>query len=93
MDTLKDRIRKRAYQLWEEAGRSGHPDDHWLQAERELNADSPDPRGATVEDAPPAEAVAAVEAINSDQSGDEQKRRESAPPKPARRPTRSKTNG
>ena len=50
MNTLEDRIRRRAYQLWEEAGRSGHPDDHWLQAERELASGSPDPRGATVED-------------------------------------------
>ena len=93
MNTLEDRIRRRAYQLWEEAGRSGHPDDHWLQAERELASDSPDPRGATVENAAPAEAVAAVEAIDSDQSGVKRKARESAPSKPQRTAARSKTTG
>ena len=93
MNTLEDRIRRRAYQLWEEAGRSGQPDDHWLQAERELASGSPDPRGATVEDAAPTEAVAAVEAIDSDQSRVKRKGRESAPSKPQRPPARSKTTG
>jgi hypothetical protein len=96
MNTLEDRIRKRAYQLWEKAGRSGHPDDHWLQAERELASNSPDPRGATVEDAAPAEAVAAVEAIDSDPSGVKQKGRKPSPPKPPkprRRPVSPKTTG
>ena len=33
----KERIRVRAHQLWEEAGRvHGHDVDHWLQAEREM---------------------------------------------------------
>jgi Protein of unknown function (DUF2934) len=93
MNTLEDRIRRRAYQLWEQAGRSGHPDDHWLQAERELASGSPDPRGATVEDAAPTEAVAAVEAIDSDLSRGKRKGRESAPPKPQRPAARSKTTG
>ena len=34
----EDRIRKRAYQLWQQEGSpEGRPDDHWLQAEREID--------------------------------------------------------
>ncbi|MFC6447516.1 DUF2934 domain-containing protein [Shinella zoogloeoides] len=34
----EDRIRKRAYQLWQQEGSpQGRPDDHWLQAEREID--------------------------------------------------------
>ena len=33
----KEKIRIRAHQLWEQAGRPhGHDVDHWLQAEREM---------------------------------------------------------
>jgi hypothetical protein len=31
----EERIRARAYELWEGAGRSGDPQEHWLRAERE----------------------------------------------------------
>jgi hypothetical protein len=31
-----ERIRERAYQIWEGNGREGNPDEHWLQAEREV---------------------------------------------------------
>ncbi len=34
-DAQTNRIRQRAYELWEQNGRSGNPEDHWLQAERE----------------------------------------------------------
>lgn len=33
---LIERIRERAYQIWEGNGRDGNPDEHWLQAEREV---------------------------------------------------------
>jgi Protein of unknown function (DUF2934) len=29
-------IRRRAYELWEESGRKGDPDEHWFEAERQL---------------------------------------------------------
>ena len=36
-EEVSDRIRKRAHQLWEEAGRPNGSDvEHWLQAEKEL---------------------------------------------------------
>ena len=36
-EEVSDRIRKRAHQLWEEAGRpDGSHLEHWLQAEKEL---------------------------------------------------------
>jgi hypothetical protein len=31
----EERIRARAYELWEQDGRSGDPQEHWLRAERE----------------------------------------------------------
>ena len=33
---LIERIRERAYQIWEGNGREGNPEDHWLAAEREI---------------------------------------------------------
>lgn len=36
-DDMADRIRGRAYSIWEEEGRpDGRDGDHWLQAEREI---------------------------------------------------------
>ena len=35
-----DRLARRAYEIWEQAGRpEGRALDHWMQAERELSAD------------------------------------------------------
>jgi hypothetical protein len=34
----EDRIRTRAHHIWEEGGRTGSPEDHWYQAEREIDA-------------------------------------------------------
>ena len=44
MDSDKtDRISRRAYELWEAAGRQhGQHDDHWLAAERELDTPASD---------------------------------------------------
>ncbi len=70
MDNRDDRIRVRAYEIWERQGRTGSPDDHWFGAERELKDNeeltetSPDRSEATVEEAPPVEAVEAVEAAS-----------------------------
>ena len=37
----EDRVRQRAYELWEQHGRSeGHEAEFWLQAERELNGEA-----------------------------------------------------
>ncbi len=33
----EERIRQRAHEIWESEGCSGDPQDHWLQAERELS--------------------------------------------------------
>ena len=61
MDTLEDRIRRRAYELWEQGGRTGDPEDHWMRAERELSVH--EASAATVDEANPADAVAAEEAV------------------------------
>jgi Protein of unknown function (DUF2934) len=38
-DDLHERVRRRAYELWESEGRpAGREYDHWLQAEREVVA-------------------------------------------------------
>jgi Protein of unknown function (DUF2934) len=37
-DEREDRIRQRAYELWQQEGTpDGKPDDHWYQAEREID--------------------------------------------------------
>src|SRR3712207_8369354 len=35
-----ERIRQRAYEIWEREGRTGNPEDHWFRAERELDRKS-----------------------------------------------------
>jgi hypothetical protein len=68
MGSREDKIRVRAYEIWERQGRTGDPQDHWLEAERDLTvgedarAASEDRPEATVEDASPVEAVEALEA-------------------------------
>ncbi len=64
-DDREDRIRKRAYDLWERDGApEGHQHAHWQQAEREIDAEaaqspagSQDPQGDTA--AKPAKPVRA----------------------------------
>ncbi len=70
----EESIRQRAYEIWEREGRAGDPHDHWYMAERELNSGQSQPSFATVENAPPAVAAEAVEAVS-----------EQPPPKKARR--------
>ncbi|MXQ14807.1 DUF2934 domain-containing protein [Microvirga makkahensis] len=36
-NSSEERIRHRAYEIWEREGRSGDPQDHWHRAERELD--------------------------------------------------------
>ena len=36
MPTNEDKIRQRAYKLWERSGKAGSEMDYWLQAENEL---------------------------------------------------------
>ena len=43
MDISKDRIRERAYEIWDGAGRPGDQAvEHWLQAEREFGIEPVD---------------------------------------------------
>jgi hypothetical protein len=46
MSGLEDKIRQRAYQLWEQSGKTdGSKMDFWLQAEREIATEtSPKPQ-------------------------------------------------
>jgi hypothetical protein len=47
----EERVRQRAHEIWEEAGRpDGQHDAHWEQACREIEAESDEPSG--VVDAP-----------------------------------------
>ncbi|MXQ14220.1 DUF2934 domain-containing protein [Microvirga makkahensis] len=54
-----ERIRQRAYEIWENEGRTGNPEDHWFRAERELADQGQERSDATVENALPAAAVEA----------------------------------
>jgi hypothetical protein len=69
MDSREEKIRVRAYEIWEREGYGGNPQDHWLEAERALQAEeqhqavsSEDRPAATVEEASPVQAVEALEA-------------------------------
>jgi hypothetical protein len=69
MNNRDEKIRMRAYEIWERQGCSGSPEDHWFEAERELKADEPtetaqDRSAATVEEASPVKAVEALEAAS-----------------------------
>ena len=33
-----EHIRQRAYEFWENGGRTGNPEDHWFRAEQELSS-------------------------------------------------------
>jgi len=63
----EDRIRTRAHQIWEEGGRTGSPEDHWYQAEREIDAlDQPSPAGQATSGAGPALAEHSKDASQPD---------------------------
>ena len=38
MESREEMVRRRAYELWEESGRKGDPDELWFEAERQLAA-------------------------------------------------------
>ncbi|WP_201837722.1 DUF2934 domain-containing protein [Microvirga zambiensis] len=59
-----ERIRQRAYEIWETEGRKGNPGDHWLRAENELREGNEERSEATVENAPAAAAARANSAAN-----------------------------
>ncbi len=58
-----ERIRQRAYEIWEREGRTGSPEDHWFRAERELADQGQERSIVTVEDAPPVAAAEASSAV------------------------------
>jgi hypothetical protein len=42
MSGVEDKIRERAYELWQQSGqKDGSEMDFWLQAEREINGEKP----------------------------------------------------
>ena len=41
MSGLEDKIRQRAYELWEQSGKTGSEMDFWLQAEHEISEKTP----------------------------------------------------
>ncbi|KLK93442.1 hypothetical protein AA309_08970 [Microvirga vignae] len=61
-----ERIRRRAYEIWESEGRTGNPEGHWFRAERELAEQGQERSGATVENAPPAAAAEASSAATGE---------------------------
>ncbi|QRM35347.1 DUF2934 domain-containing protein (plasmid) [Microvirga sp. VF16] len=61
-----ERIRQRAYEIWEREGRTGNPEDHWFRAERELADQGQERSAATVENAPPAAVTEATSAATGE---------------------------
>jgi len=49
----EDRIRQRAYEIWESEGRAGSPEDHWYRAEQEVLGREPEHFDAPPEDVRP----------------------------------------
>jgi len=60
------RIRQRAYEIWEREGRTGNPEDHWFRAQRELDEQGQERSDATVENAPPVTVVEASSAATGE---------------------------
>ena len=58
----QERVRRRAYELWEQEGRAGDPENHWLRAERELKELAQETGGIAVEAVLPDEGVAVADA-------------------------------
>lgn len=73
----EDMIRQRAYELWENGGRTGDPQDHWYKAERELNETTQERSDATVENASPADAAEAMGAVSVPSAAEEVVRKRS----------------
>jgi hypothetical protein len=61
-----EKIRQRAYEIWENEGRTGNPEDHWFRAQQELGDQVQERSDATVEDAPPAAAAEASSAASGE---------------------------
>ncbi|HEY7384956.1 MAG TPA: DUF2934 domain-containing protein [Beijerinckiaceae bacterium] len=57
----EERVRRRAYELWEQDGRAGDPEDHWLRAERELKDLAQETGGIAAEAVLPDDAIAAAD--------------------------------
>jgi Protein of unknown function (DUF2934) len=74
MDTREDRIHRRAYEIWEAAGRTGDPEDHWYAAEREFADRADDP--AKADPAEVSSPVAEMAALGAALPGAEQDRGE-----------------
>ena len=61
-----EKIRQRAYEIWEREGRTGNPEDHWFRAQQELHEQGQERSDATVADAPPAAAAEASSAATGE---------------------------
>ena len=61
----EERIRQKAYEIWERDGRTGHPEDHWYRAERELSEATRAGSKPTAGGGPPAAAVEAMETVDN----------------------------
>jgi hypothetical protein len=65
-----ERIRQRAYEIWESEGRTGNPEDHWFRAEHELAQQGQGRSDTTVEDAPSAAMAEASSAATGEIPGE-----------------------
>ena len=53
-DDREDRIRARAYEIWQKEGSpEGRENDHWVEAEQELDAENTGAGSAVSHDTPP----------------------------------------
>ena len=52
-----EKIRQRAYEIWEREGRTGNPEEHWFRAERKLADWGQERSDTTSENAPSAAGI------------------------------------
>lgn len=51
MDTREERIKRRAYEIWEREGRpTGREQEHWDRAVQEIEGEGPEAQGPAVPD-------------------------------------------
>jgi hypothetical protein len=61
-----EKIRQRAYEIWQNEGRTGNPEDNWFRAQRELDDRGQKQADAIVEEAPPGAAADASSAATGE---------------------------
>jgi hypothetical protein len=61
-----EKIRQRAYEIWESEGRTGDPEEHWFRTQRELDDRNQERSDTTAENGPSAAGIKADSAATGE---------------------------